>query len=227
VFAALCHCHSRGLDVKSLTLQHILFTEQSPTTVKLLVPFNAELEHNSPYMAPELVMDSYVHQANCLWSCRVILSALLVGELGIETRKNLGYEKFKFAYTKWQAVSKHAKALVVALLSRDYRRRPSIEKCMQDPWIAATQTKLTLTPSLRTALRSMARLRPTASLKKTLLQLMLNFVLPSEDLKEAKQAFRELDTDMDGTTSAILPLVSRGTGRGSSHCSHQHGCVFY
>ena len=55
----------------------------------------------------------------------------------------------------------------------------------------------------------MAKLRPTTSLKKTFFQLTLDFVLPSEDLIEVKQAFKELDSDMDGTEEELRVQLFR------------------
>ena len=201
VLAALFYCHSKGADVKSLTLRHILFTDNSFTTVKVLVPFNDELDPSSPYVAPELIKTNNVNKANCLWSCGAIISNLLVGELGVDLRKNLGSEHLKSTYRKWHTVSKNGKALVLSLLYRDCRKRPSFKKCMRHPWIAATQTKPPVTTALRTALRNLSTLRSVTPLKKTLFQFMLNFVLPSKDLVEAREAFKELDPDMDGTVT--------------------------
>jgi Ca2+-binding EF-hand superfamily protein len=54
---------------------------------------------------------------------------------------------------------------------------------------------------VRKALRNLSQATPPSALKKALLQLTLNLVLPSEDLKEALEAFRELDTELKGSVS--------------------------
>ena len=190
VFAVLRHCHSQGLSVKSLSLQHILFaetpTEQS-TSVKLFIDLNNAVKET-------------VDQSQCMFSCGVVLSTLLTGKCALNKRKIATVSRdLASAYTKWQELSQDAKSFTLTLIS-NRSKKPAAEHCLQHPWIAV-QEKSTLTPSLRGALRHFAKLTPATSLKKALIQFMLNFVLPSEDLAEAKQAFRELDTDMDGTVS--------------------------
>jgi len=47
----------------------------------------------------------------------------------------------------------------------------------------------------------MAKRSPPTPLKKAFLQLMLNLVVPQEELREVRKAFKVLDTDGDGTVS--------------------------
>jgi len=198
VFAALRHCLSKGFVLNSL---HVLFveppTEDCRLTVKLLVSLEDMQESDSEDMQP-----GNSDLGKCLQNCGMSISALLTGELNLQKLQTAhSSQKWKSTYAKWQAVSVQAKSLTKSLLSRDYRKRPTLEQCLHHPWIAATLPQLTLTPALRTTLRNMAKRRPATSLKKALLQLILLFVLSSEDLREVKEAFAELDTDMDGAVS--------------------------
>jgi hypothetical protein len=60
VFAALSHCHSKGVLLKTLSAKHVLFTEtpiQEHTSVKLLIPIG---EEEDSYLAPELKSRAYI-----------------------------------------------------------------------------------------------------------------------------------------------------------------------
>lgn len=195
VFAALRHCHSKGLVLKSLSLQHIHFAEP-PTedcfTVKLFISLDDVVGPEDAKLGESMCQDQ------CLLSCGVILCTLLAVDLAIaKPRVLIASKESASSHAKWQGVSDQAKSFALALMSH---KCPTIEQCLQHPWIAVQQ-KPTLTPSLRTALGNLAKLRPTTSLKKSLLQLMLTLVLPSKDLREAQDAFKELDTDLDGAVS--------------------------
>ena len=204
VFAALRHCRSKGLTLKPISLENVLLvdpiTKNADIRVKLLVPFSARQDSAQPYIAPEQVSEALIGQANCLWSCGELLSALLTGSV-VSQQKEAFSKEIKASFARWRGVSAEAKSFAQLLLSRDYRKRPTLEQCLHHPWIAATPPQPTLTPALRTTLRNMAKFRPATSLKKALLQLMLLFVLSPEDLREVKEAFAELDTDMDGAVS--------------------------
>jgi Ca2+-binding EF-hand superfamily protein len=130
------------------------------------------------------------------------MSALLAGEFMLRENSKSGVsQEFKGAYLKWQKVSKEAKSLALSMLARNYQKRPTLEVCLQHPWLAVAPSRPALTLSLRTTLRSMSCITPASPLKKELLRLILNLVVSNEDLKVAIEAFRELDTDLDGAVS--------------------------
>jgi len=205
VFAALSHCHSQGLVLGTLSLRHVLFTAvptEQCTWVKLLLPQEEEAQYRTGYMAPEFKNKTYFGPANDLWSCGVMISALLAGEFMLREKPKAAVpQELKAAYLKWQGVSKEAKSLTLSLLSRNYQSRPSLEACLQHPWLAVSAPTPSLTPSIRTALRHLSSLKPVSSLKQALLRLMVNLVVPYADLQAALEAFRELDTDLDGAVS--------------------------
>lgn len=205
VFAAIRHCHTNGLVLGSLSLKHVLFTEtpaESCTFVKVLIPNGDKLEVSSGYVAPELKKKQYFGPANDIWSCGIIISALLAGEFMLQEQSKSGAsQEFKGAYLKWQRVNKEVKSLALSMLNRNYQKRATLDMCLQHPWLAASPCKPVLTPSLRTVLRNMSSIKPVSPLKKELLRLILNLVVPNEDLKTATEAFRELDADLDGVVS--------------------------
>ena len=205
VFAAVRHCHANRLILGSFSLKHVLFTEtptESCTFVKVLIPEGDKPGALSGYTAPELKSNEHSGPENDIWSCGVILSALLAGEFMLQEQPRSGTsQEFKGAYLRWQKVSKEVKSLALSMLNRNYRKRATLEMCLQHPWLAVSPGQPALTPSLRTALRNMSSIKPISSLKKELLRLALNLVVSNEDLKTATEAFRELDTDLDGTVS--------------------------
>jgi hypothetical protein len=195
VLAALKHCHSKGLTIKSLSPQHLHFAE-SPTEECTCVQLLISLEDYS-----EDALQEGTGQDKCLLSCGMMLSTLVTGKVSLNKQHKAAVSKqFTSAYDKWQGVSEGAKSFTSALMGKSTRKRPALEQCLQHPWIAALQ-KPTLTHSLRTALRNLTKLQPTTSFKKALTQFMLNFVLSPEDLKDVRQAFKELDTNLEGIVS--------------------------
>lgn len=195
VLAALRHCHSKGLTIKSLSLQHLHFAE-SPTEECTSVQLLISLEDYS-----EDALQESTGQDKCLLSCGMMLSTLVTGKVILNKQhKAVISKQLTSAYDKWQGVSEGAKSFTSALMGKNTRKRSALEQCLQHHWIAALQ-KPTLTHSLRKALRNLTKLQPTTSFKKALTQFMLNFVLSSEDLKEVRQAFKELDTNLEGIVS--------------------------
>ena len=205
VFAAMRYCHSKGLVVKSLCCKQVLFVE-TPTEefswVKVLVPLEVSREDLTEYTAPEVKNSSYTGPENDMYSCGVIMSHLLLGN-SQPTRIQGGKasQGIRDSYLRWNAVSQDARSLMLALLSRDYRKRPSPEACLLNPWLAKFPVKSQLTPVLRTALRSLMTVRSLNSLKRVLLQVLSNLFAPYEVSRDTEKAFLELDTDMLGSVS--------------------------
>jgi len=142
VFAALSYCHSKGLALQPFYPQNILFSapfaEECPA-VKLLVPFQEKLHKDSQYVAPEFKNKTYIGPNNDLWTCGVVLSSLIAGQNVFNNMQaSMVSQKFRSGYNKWQEVSKPAKSLTLALIARDYRKRPSPEKCLQHVWISGS-----------------------------------------------------------------------------------------
>jgi calcium-dependent protein kinase len=140
IFTALSHCHSEGLVLKSLSLQHILFTElptEDNFCVKLLIPLGEKLGKSSPYIAPELKCKKHVGPVNDMWSAGVILSSLIAGQcVFLNMQAPFTSQEFRRAYTKWSDVSKPVKSFTLALIARDYNKRPTPEQCLQHSWIS-------------------------------------------------------------------------------------------
>jgi len=202
VFAALSHCHSRSLVCGSLSLKRILFAAppgENCMWVKLLVSLECE-DAKSQFIAPEVRKKQFYGPANDLYSCGMILSYLLTGDLGSKP-KTVSSMELSTSSRNLPKLSKEAKALLDSLLASDYSRRPTVEECLRHPWLAVAQSKPTFDLCTRTALRNLAAIRPTSSLKKAFFSLMLNLVLTSDDLRTAEEAFTKLDTDLDGEVS--------------------------
>ena len=139
VFAALSHCHSKGLVLQSFSLQHIfvsgLLGRDCPS-VKVLVPFETKLQKDLMGIAPELKNKTHISPLNDMWNCGVILSTLIAGQSVFKNMQaSFTSQEFRSAYNKWHEVSKPAKSLTLALIARDYNKRPSPEKCLQHAWI--------------------------------------------------------------------------------------------
>lgn len=205
VFLAVAHCQSKGIVLGSLTLSQITFAEpptEQCTWAKLLVSLEDKLDIASPSDSPDVQEKLFLTHTDAMHCCGEVLSNLLTGENVLVSRqKSALSEEFKSNYMKWQSVSQEVKTFALSLLSKDPAKRPTLQDCLHHPWIAEARCKTVLSPCLRTALRNMAAARPISSLKKTLLQLIFNFVLPYDDLKEARKAFMQLGSETDGSIS--------------------------
>jgi serine/threonine protein kinase len=208
VFVALLYCQSKGITLKQLSPRQVLFAEKPAENciwTKLLVPLVDESDVNSPFAAPERKNGKPADPASVLYSCGIMISFLITGEfLFKDSQKGPLSNEMKSAYMKWQGVDKQVRSLVLSLLARDSRKRPGLEECLRHPWLSVspcTPSRFALTPCVRASLRNMSTLRPASPLKKALLKLIFNLVVPYEDLAEARKAFLELDTDMDGNIS--------------------------
>ena len=200
---ALHHCHTHKLVLKSFSLRNILFlfppTEDS-TWVKLLVPLAPNL--SSPYTAPEISRSSSISPMNDVYSAGMILQSLLLGNCwNAEDKAPLSVNLQKIMRSRWEKVNESLRELTLSMLCKNPLQRISLPECLSHPGLPLTTCKPTLTPSLRTCLRNISVCKPAAALKKVLLQLMLNMVVPCERLWETQQAFREVDLDGNGGVS--------------------------
>lgn len=200
VFSAVSHCHSKGLVLKSLNLSRILFVEtptEQRTSVQLLVPLEDEPSSELPLVAP-VARDQ--GEANDIFSCGAVLSQLLIGK-PLPMRHEKFSQELRNCYLKWESMSAQVKEFTFSMMAKDYRQRPTLAKCLLHQWLPVSSAIPPLTPVLRKALRNMAAVRTPSSLKRAFLKLIFNLVVTFQDLKEAREAFEELDTDMDGYVS--------------------------
>ena len=206
MLAAVSHCHSKGVVLKTLTPKQLLFQEtptKNSTWVKLMVAVEDLNGTDTQFMAPEvLAKSSYIGPENDLYSIGRILSLLLIGDAPPQrTEKGKPFKNLTASFHRWNSLNQDIKDLISALLSRDFRKRPSIESCLNHPLLSGLHSVPELTPCLRTALRNMAATRPFSPLKHALYQLLVNLVASYESLRSSQEAFLHFDTNSSGSVS--------------------------
>ena len=204
LLSALQHCHSHKLVLKSLSLRNILFLTtptQDSVWVKLLVPLVPDC--SDVFAAPEVRRATYTGPVNDVFSCGMIFQSLLLGNCwDVESKDTcMSTNLLKIMIKRWENMKQDIQKLTLSMIRRNHLKRISLTACLTHPGLTLVSSKPTLTPALRASLRNLTQCKPATALKKTLLQLMLNMVLPSERLWETQQSFRDLDIDGNGTVS--------------------------
>ena len=200
---ALQECHSHKVVLKSLSLRNILFLAspaEDSLWVKLLVPLTSDM--STAFTAPEVKKAAYTGPVNDVFSCGMILQGLLLGNCwNADDKGQMSTNLLKIMHKRWESVKQDIQKLTLTMICRNHLKRISLPDCLTHPGLTLVAPKPTLTPGLRTTLRNLTQCKATTALKKALLQLMLNMVLPCERLWETQQSFRELDLDGDGLVS--------------------------
>lgn len=148
LISAVDFCHSRGVTHRDLKPENLLLDENEDLKVSdfglsalpeqrredgmLLTPCGTPA-----YVAPEVLKKKgYDGSKADLWSCGVILYALLCGYLPFQGENVMRiYRKtFKGEYEFPEWISPHAKILISNLLVPDPKKRYSIVDIMNDPW---------------------------------------------------------------------------------------------
>jgi len=148
LISAIDFCHSRGVTHRDLKPENLLLDENEDLKVSdfglsalpeqrredgmLLTPCGTPA-----YVAPEVLKKKgYDGSKVDLWSCGVILYALLCGYLPFQGENVMRiYRKtFRGEYEFPEWISPHAKLLISNLLVPDPKKRYSIVDIMNDPW---------------------------------------------------------------------------------------------
>nr|CAH7748437.1 unnamed protein product [Callosobruchus chinensis] len=94
-----------------------------------------------PYLAPEVLREPYKAQPADLWSCGVVLVAMLTGELpwSEPTDSNEEFVKWKtdvyLCETPWSKLGNTALSLVKQMLNVDPKKRLTLDQILKHPWM--------------------------------------------------------------------------------------------
>ena len=144
--------HSLGIVHRDIKLENIMMTDDSESSKPKLVDFGlakmvgpeeaiTELFGTLGYVAPEILQRKSYNKGVDVWSLGVIMYALLSGYMPFDSKdkkeiaRQTVEDPVSFNITKFDAVSKEAKQLIVALLHKEKRKRVSIEEALMFPWM--------------------------------------------------------------------------------------------
>jgi Ca2+-binding EF-hand superfamily protein/tRNA A-37 threonylcarbamoyl transferase component Bud32 len=150
---ALQYLHERGIVHRDLKLENIMMTSRdSDTDIQVadfgLSKFAAPEEimrlpcGTLTYVAPEVLqMNGYGREVD-LWNVGVILYVLLRGRLPFESRHNneiiektLRAQLFIERDAAWDTISMDAKNMIRKLICSDPKKRLTVQKALEEPWL--------------------------------------------------------------------------------------------
>ena len=146
----ISYCHRRGVANRDIKLENLLLDDGSMAKPLLRICDwgCSKHEHNSsaktgvgttPYMAPEVFLGAFKYDAKAadMWSCGVVLYALLVGRLPFDPEDpSFARSVVTASYELPQAlsISESCTDLLSRLLDPDPSRRATAEQVLKHPW---------------------------------------------------------------------------------------------
>merc|ERR1719209_211581 len=94
------------------------------------------------YVAPEILAYEPISLAADIWSLGVLAYVLLTGfspfggDTDQETLRNIASAQLDFPAELFEGVSEDAKEFIADCLNRNPKSRPTVQQCLQHPWIA-------------------------------------------------------------------------------------------
>jgi len=163
IFSVINHMHSKGIVHRDLKLENILFLNKSPDSEIKLIDFglSKKCEDDSTqlytmvgtplYVSPEVLKGRYDKTCDD-WTTGVIMYILLVGyppffgKTRADIFKRIEKAEFSLAGKEWDAVSEEAKDLVRKILVVDSKKRLTVDKALNHPWILKHTANKVATP---------------------------------------------------------------------------------
>jgi len=221
VMQAVNHMHRQGLVHRDLKLENFLIKEHSAPlaecTIKLIDfglaarftagKANLKTMCGTPhYMAPEIFSEAPYDEKCDVWSCGVILYALLSGDLPFygesvaEVIRDVKSRPLQFRSDAWSSVREDAKRLVMHTCTKVIARRYSAQEVLADAWLRKTEVDVrdpvtrTFTPDMLAYAEQFGEMTclQRASLHR------VAYHMDDEQMKGMREIFVSLDSDGDG-----------------------------
>lgn len=209
----LNYLHSQGVVHRDIKPENIMLDENGNMK---LIDFGSARDfepglklkslHGTPYyVAPEVINSGYDEKCD-IWSSGVILYILLTGippfngftdeEIMKATREG----KVNMNIPQLKSVSDSAKDLIVKMLTKNYKERPSAKDLIDHPWfkVAPHENNAPISPSV---LKNISKFESKNQLQRAIYFFMINNVVSKADKQELTEVFNKLDKNMDGVIS--------------------------
>ena len=153
LFEAVAYLHHNGIVHRDLKPENILFRDSSPDAEVVIADFGtANFVHDgdllstmcgSPmYASPEIFLRTGHSFPTDIWSMGIITFCILAGYPPFDFANDIPelvdaicHAKYKFESPWWDNVSKEAKDFITSILKIDAKERPTVDECLQHPWL--------------------------------------------------------------------------------------------
>jgi len=218
ILSAVSYCHQFNIVHRDLKPENILYDSRHPNANIKIADFGASTLFNPDeylhdrigtmyYIAPEVLKKNYNEKCD-IWSCGVILYALLCGFLPFESSDDhIIFSKilkcqYSFDSSEWKNISPQAKAFISKLLNPDPKKRYSALEALNDPWFKLVLGEPTLDVPLATStLNNLKQFRANRKLQHAIWMFLVSYFVSSEEKQHLLQEFRALDLFGDGKIS--------------------------
>jgi calcium-dependent protein kinase len=218
IVSTVKYINEAGVIHRDLKPDNILFEDQSNSARLKIIDFGTAMEYEKGhfynmiigtpyYMAPEVITGGY-NQSCDVWSIGVIMYIMLSGTPPFTGSSNQEiYEKIveetpKFDSPVWSSVSNCAKVLIKKSLTKDPKKRISINDFFYDPWLRTRNDNLV--PEKHLSFKSMENLSKFRQISKlqacTFVFICQSFMTACE-MKHVRKLFESFDKNGDGKLS--------------------------
>jgi len=150
---ALSYIHQRNIAHLDIKPQNIVLMSEFPNCeiklcdleVSRVIRDNEQIREiigTPDYVAPEILGMDPISLAADIWSLGVLAYVLLTGfspfggDTDQETLRNITTAPLDFPAELFEGVSEDAKNFISQCLNRSAKKRPTVEECLQHPWIS-------------------------------------------------------------------------------------------
>lgn len=219
MMSALKYLHAAGIAHRDLKLENFIFVSNEPDAEIKMIDFGfshdracthmSEVVGTMYYIAPEVLNGDYTKQCD-VWSMGVILYMLLTGFAPFgghddaAIRHSVRYSRVKFDRKSAERLSDEAKELVMRMLDRVVRTRPTASEVLEHSWLACDNMAMEIEHAgginETTTLATIKAHKTFNKLKRTAL-LAVATSLKDEDIAELRKVFQQMDTNHNGILS--------------------------
>ena len=159
------------------------------------------------YVAPEVISKNYNELCD-IWSCGIILYILICeyppfqGKNNDEILHNIKFTELKFNKKEWEKISNSCKDLIIKMLSKNPKKRPSADICLKHRWFknkgATVKVNDLSTLNQLKAIHKMAAFTKVNKFKQAVLHFMVNHFDLKHEEKKLNSVFNKFDVNNTG-----------------------------
>ena len=159
------------------------------------------------YVAPEVITKNYNELCD-IWSCGIIMYILICeyppfqGKNNEEILHNIRFTELKFKKNEWEHISNSCKDLIIKMLTKNPKKRPSANVCLKHRWFKNKGVTITVndlsTLNQIKAIHKMAGFTKVNKFKQAVLHFMVNHFHLKHEEKKLNLIFNKFDVNNTG-----------------------------